>query len=583
MGEMQKLEFNTLPEAMRRRFVSALTAADAEARPVAAELLAQGGFMIGMLIVSAVIALVLLCVWFSGFGNLKDDVELWQGNGFGLTYIIGLCLIAYCLLNALRRFALHRCVPFKPGKYLFAFSLVDARDSELKIFDLTKASEMSAAHERNSQGNYKGTKFSFTFPDEKRQDLLVRDYDLAQSVSRELNRRRELTKAAAQANDMASVIKYDPFNEIRLGNFKPGKIVPGAFMAKPLSEFHRWRIVFALVLGVFGGVGIWYARNYQSDDAGYAEAKASKKEADYVHYVKWGRMHVQEAQDELPRVAFNEVQQAHSVTKIRALLRRYPDAGLQDEVKAEVHKMYLASVQKFRAQAADSDRALVPFMEQLLADLEASGDSTLQLRFNRPSSDDLSKMDAKLATYAASKGKIMEAAAPWFTPKSDSAREKKISEGLQRGFAAIFPSDVLQITTPAKIDPHQPLMDISYEISGSGSVYTLTPETNSNSVVRREDNRMFVGLICKFSANVSLPGQQPGWKFDLSVAPPQQFHVNFDIPANRANGEAGSASGSRVYDVMAEQAFSELNVKMRDVLFRPGTDSYRRAVLNPGL
>ena len=133
MGEMQKLEFNTLPEAIRRRFVSALTAADAEARPVAAELLAQGGFMIGMLIVSAVIALVLLCVWFSGFGNLKDDVELWQGNGFGLTYIIGLCLIAYCLLNALRRFALHRCVPFKPGKYLFAFSLANIQSKQVVI------------------------------------------------------------------------------------------------------------------------------------------------------------------------------------------------------------------------------------------------------------------------------------------------------------------------------------------------------------------------------------------------------------------------------------------------------------------
>jgi hypothetical protein len=317
---------------------------------------------------------------------------------------------------------------------------------------------------------------------------------------------------------------------------------------------------------------LWYARNLQSDDSAYMAAKAANTELAYQQYLAKGHRHVQELKTALPRVAFEDARRSKSVTRLRVVLRRYPDADLEDDVKKEVHVLYLASMEAFRAQAAQADPTLIPFVEQLLATLEVTGNPALQLRFTRPTSDDLSKMDEQLNAFAAKQGKVMQVAAPWFTAQSDAPREQRILLGLQQGFSAVFPSDVMQISVPGKIDPNQPLMDITYQIAGSGHYYQDMDRETKTPI----GNRIFVGLICNFVANVSLPAEPPGWHFDLSVSPPQTFQVEF----KSTNPGQKEAPVDRVYSVMAERAFDELHVKLRDALFRPGSDAYARTVIS---
>jgi hypothetical protein len=581
MPEMQSLEFNQLPEAMRQRFVSSLKTSEREARPLVSQIQDNVRYLVQMFSIPVLLGMYVLNRWSDSFGQLDSEDGFWQGNQDGLFYVIATGVIVYCLLAACRSIALHRALPYTPGRYLYAFSLVDAGSSTLAHFDLAQAFDIKAVHQRDRQGRYTGTRFLFFFTGIKAQVVIETDYDRAQALGHELDRRRELLRQAYAANDAPTLFKYDPFHEVRVGGFRPEKVLPGALMAKPLAGFHRWRVLIAVIAGLVLGPTLWFVRNVQSDDAAYAAVRASATEENALKYVKQGHRHVEEVKAGLPRIAFEEARKTHSVTKIRAVRKRYPNAGLDEDVKAEVHRLYLASADKFRAQAARADSDLVPFVEQMLAALEASGNPNVQLRFTRPSSDDLQRMDSLLANFARTQGKSAEAATPWFTNKSDAEREQKIVVALQQGFAAIFPSDVMQILPTSQPDPHQPTMNIAYQINGSGRAYTMSHRDQAHPGGAFDDNRMFVGLICKFSVDVALPGQPPGWHFDLSVLPPDHFEVRDDavgVLNQFGPSQLERVSGSSVYRVMAERAFDAMREKMRDVLFSPGSAAYARTL-----
>lgn len=570
MPEIQNFDFNTLPVSMRMRFVKALHSPDRDHAPIASVTENYGAILIGLAALIGVSALVVFGRATVGFGQLGSEY-MWQENAQSVFYVVGIGLIAYGLLSIWRRVGMRSGLPFEPGRYLFPLAFIEASSARLRMYDLSQASEISGTHKTDGAGRYQSTLFFFRFGKAKR-TFQVSSRRIAETIIPELNRRQAAIKQAVAAKDAKLLLQHDPLFEIRTGRVSAGKrTISGDPMAKYVPDFLRWRAVIAVFLGILLGMPLWYLRNVQSDEVAYRAAKASQHETDYQQYLHWGHRHIQEMKAELPRVAFEEAQRSHSVTRLRAVLRRYPTDGLDDEVKDEVHKLYLASLEKFKTQAADADPTLLPFVEQLLTSLEASGSSTLQLRFTRPTSDELTKMDNLLTAFAAKRGKELAPASPWFTPQSDDVREKRIVTSLQQGFSAIFPSDVLQIAAAAQLNPQLPLMDIAYQIGGSGQYYQDLDKTT----MQPKGNRVFVGLICKFSASVSLPGQPPGWRFDLSVQPPQTFQVDF----KKSSPQDNVAPVDLVYNVMAERAFDELHLKMRDVLFRPGSQAYNSALM----
>ena len=76
------------------------------------------------------------------------------------------------------------------------------------------------------------------------------------------------------------------------------------------------------------------------DKAMYQNAKKAKTEEAYRMYIYHGKFHVDEMRSAMPRVAFEEVAKKKSVTELRMLLQRYPNAGLQKDVAAEIHALY---------------------------------------------------------------------------------------------------------------------------------------------------------------------------------------------------------------------------------------------------
>jgi hypothetical protein len=581
MPAFREFAFNSLPLEIRRRFVRAVLSRDRDQSAVAftSVNIFNGVMWLAALVVVSVI--VLLAVAAAGYGKF-DDAGMWQSNELVILYALAVGGICYGLLGLIRRLAMHRSQPFESGIYLFPLGLLDARSSRLRLYDLSQATEINGKHVSNN-GNYAGTQFTFKF-DKLSMSMLIPSRVKADTIVPELNRRQALIKEAVAKRDGNLLLTHDPLFEVRTRRISiRSKPIPGDPAARNVPSFLHYGAFIAVFLGIVIGGALWQLRNLRSDDTAFLAAQKTKHEASLQQYLRFGRRHVQEAREALPRVAFEEAKHSKSVTNLRAVLRRYPDEGLDDDVKSEVHKLYVSSLEKFRGQAADTDPALVPFIEQLLGVLEASGSSTVQLRFNRPSGDELKKMDGLFSAFATKRGKVLEPASPWFGPQSDAERERGIAQGLKAGFAVIFPSDVLQITTVTTVDPNQPLMDITYQIDGSGQFY----EDINMKTMERTSNRIFVGLICKFDAKVSLPGQAPGWHFSLAVQPPQTFNVeHMKAPVFGANIGANANSNmpapGKVYSVMAERAFDELHSKMRDTLFRQGSQAYKNAVNKSG-
>ncbi|MEN9864659.1 MAG: hypothetical protein RL748_249, partial [Pseudomonadota bacterium] len=312
-------------------------------------------------------------------------------------------------------------------------------------------------------------------------------------------------------------------------------------------------LVSSVVLaGVF-----WYGRNAASDVEMAKQARRLKTEAAYTGYLKNGRFYLAQLRAELPRVALEEVRKKRSVSALRELKNRYPGSEIVPEASAEIHLLYQQALEKFKAQAVNTDSKLVGTMEQLLRFAEEHDDPKVIIKFTRPTPEALSHLDSFLKSREAKINGIKIApASRHFSNDSAGVRESRITRGLSNALGSIFPNDVLafQVGQIGK-KPH-PAIEITYQIEPSGAIYY--------SEKHKED--AFVGLVIRFQASILVPQSEQAWNFNLEVEPPQRFNVEYKT--SKDNPDEHMPEG-QVYAVMAERAFDQLSSKITAAFFRP--------------
>lgn len=558
--DIRDLDFNALPFAVRERFVAAVKSKDGADSPALREVQGIAGLSVGL-----VLLLLLAYFWvfrglMRGFGVL-GDADAMQTYGWGIFYACVLAAAFYAALALWRRIQMRRAVPYMPGRYLFPLDLVDARTRELKIYSLAKLKSINTVND-NVLGVPR-TVVTFGFEDGSRQKLKVDGKrEAEQGIARWNDRQGEL-RQASQAQDATAFSRLDAFFAVRRARWALG--APGLegepLTARHLPKYLRWRAPIAIGVAVIAAFASLHVRNGLSDEALYKEALRVGTERAYREYLDAGRRHGDEIRAGLPRVAFNDAKRIRSVTALRSVLQRYPKAGLQDDVKRELAAIYAAALARFRAQAATSDPTLVPFMEQVLSALNEASSSTLQLVFTRPSGDALEAADRRIAQNA--KGQEVAPVAGHFGQNSAGPREARIVAEMARGFAAIFPGDVLNVQSAVAPSPRLPRMDIAYSVAPSGMIYKLD-----------QGSRLFVGIAVDFDIRMSTPASPKDWRFKVAVRPPQRFTIQYKIPPGALKGVPPD---ERVYVVMAERAFDELAEKLRTAFFHPGSDAFKRA------
>jgi hypothetical protein len=232
-------------------------------------------------------------------------------------------------------------------------------------------------------------------------------------------------------------------------------------------------------------------------------------------------------------------------------------------------------------------------MEKLVGYLEAHPGAHVEARFHSPSSAALDVVDALLKSQAGAK-KIIPVG-PHFDIAHCKPRETNIVSGLQAGFSAIFPADIMTIdqgqripdapsaaadpVTPAPTKPAKgkkapepppkpvftlgeitvPTLEVQYRVGWTGDVYS-----------EEKSERRFVGIVIDFDVRMRIPDEADTFDFSLQVEPPDTFTVRY------SSGVGGPSEG-QVYDEMAQRAFDQLTSKMRTVFFRPGSKAFEGA------
>jgi hypothetical protein len=211
----------------------------------------------------------------------------------------------------------------------------------------------------------------------------------------------------------------------------------------------------------------------------------------------------------------------------------------------------------------------IPFVEALLGYMEKNDSPPLEVRFRRHLDKSMARADKVLARDLGSEGASFASATSHFQQKDAATREGAVLLAMQKGFASVFPTDVLPLTQGEELDPNdtsvpsatKPSIFVDYTVGWSGSTYS--DPTNGRS---------FVGIVFDFDVLMTTPGSGKPLKLDLKVLPPKTFTVRYDTFSNPTFGAAikdasQGPSDSLVYDVMALRAFDQLSQKMQDELF----------------
>jgi hypothetical protein len=555
-------DFHRLPERIKRQMARAIADAGNRLREETSSNVFFYVFRgLGLLLVAG-LGLPLLV---DNFGNPARD-EIWSNKGLmiGIALITG--ALAYLILVVRRRFVLNKAFNFPPGQYLFPFTLIDARSTQLTVIDFTQVLAIRAV-DHTVNGSYSHTAFTFSFPDALARTWKVANKKRADQFGVKLAALQNAVHSAAERKDVALMMRLDPFYEIRMKNWAvpdtgPAPVVGRvrALLAHPLVAKP---IVGALVLALVLAPVLWLARNVAADFAVRAEAQRLQTEAAYTGYIVNGWFHVAEMRAALPRVALAEVLKKNSVTALRELAARYPEEGLKAEIDQAIHVLYQRALARFTRQATTSDPALLATMERLLLVLEQSGKPQVAIQFTRPTTSQLGELDASIKQREKEVGSKIIPASIHFGNDSAAPREARIAKGLQAAFRSIFTNDVLDLVVMRPNTSHMPRLEIRYQIAPSGAVYFS----------EKDKDRAFVGLVARFQSQLEVGPAVDPWRFDMEVKPPEHFTVNYDMPAGAVNA---GPQDSQVYAVMAERAFDELAVKIRAAFFRRDSAAFKR-------
>ena len=625
------VDFNALPKQVRERFIACAQQLT-HPIPLVSSLAPYAGAFIGWSILASTSAGVACALLRMEFGR---DL---QKPAFIAIYAALAGLVVLSILAMFRRATLKKALPFPPGRYLFPLDFVDARDRVLRMIPMATLVDFRGVHQYTN-GVYNGTTLTFTFEGGLKEAFVISGKDLAELTLARLRSSQAQANKAVDERDLETLWTLDPFLEVRLEDGwsapappTPAEVDgPAAHALAPIFKWSRMWLVAGLV-GIAIGAPALLVRNRLCDDRMFARAEEEGGEDAFEGYVSAGGRRADEVRlNQLPRAALADALRKGSVTAIRTMLDKYRKSVVEDDARAAIHRLFVKTLGEFRTEAADADPRLLPFMERLLAHLEKNETSAVEARFHSPSSESLEGVDALLAAKGADlvnvKGPIARVASH-FDDAHARPREQDIVKGLQGGFAAVFPADIMALkegkrvvvqqsavdaglgpgakgglptrspgrepppsgpkpklpkvprlsksaepaappapSSPADIaDVKVPTLEIQYSVGWSGDVYS-----------EEKGGRHFVGIVVRFAVKMQIPGEKETFDFDLAVEPPDHFTVDYTTGSLGDIGvpglEAGPTEG-KVYDVMAERAFDQLSTKLRGVFFRRGSKAY---------
>ncbi len=576
---VRTIHFNALPEPTRQRLIAAMNGTARPAPILSQKATGTGGAVFGWSLLALVAAGATFGFTMAGYGRPYSDMH--HAPTYMVGYVLGLFTVAYSILAIVRKIKTSKALPYPQGRYLFPTDYVEAEGSQLKIVSTAHLRDYRGVH-HHYNGAYSYTALNFVFDGVGTKMFTVHGKHIAEQVFRDVQNSQYTLAEAARQRDLQRLGDLDVFFDARMGGqwdqlpaeIPAGMVLPQSHApyAKDTPKLLQRAAIVALLIGTVAAVPTWFVRNYLSDEEAFDRLDQGPYVSRYSMdaYIRNHGNHADEVtNDLLPALQFREANAAGSVTALRDFIREFPRSRWAQQALVTIHQRYQTVQATFASQASMDDPRMMPFMQRLLAYLEASGSPTVDVRFQTPSAAALERADATIRERGAQMHLTNVAAvAGNFDPASAQPREQSITRMLQGAFGAVFPGDVMALrqgerlgevsTPPATI----PTFEVAYSVDPSGEMYTL-----------ERSRRSFVGISVNFVVTMRIPNDPNTFAITFNVEPPQHFTVHY-TRLTGAGGDLGHPADAEVYDQMAQRAFDQLSTRLRGVFFRPGTAGY---------
>ncbi len=536
---VRTIDFNALPKAVRERLIACLEGKSSPA-PILAVPAPSGCGPVGSSLLFFVL-LALALVWtvtdFGAFIERDRPAPVAAVAYAGIFFFLGLSA-----LSTARAFWAKNALPFKPGRYLFPYDLVDATTRTLRVVPAYLFSDPQLVHHLRN-GHYQHTLLTFTVNGRGKEAFPIYGKDKAEAQVNAFRQAHLAGMRAVQAQDWKTVWASDPFFDVKqsgVWEVPPGPERLQSPAAKSVPWLLRNRALLAGALALLGTPALVGLRTLVNDQLSFSAAEQIDREATWELYVEHGYLYVDEAEARMPVAALREAKQKASVSAVREVLKKYPRSAIVNDARAHLHSLYAKTLIAFREKASGRDPAMLDFMERLLAYLEQSSVTTVRVVFRPPTTEALATVDRTLATKKTAKR--IAPIASHFDAKHLSGRQTAIVATLNQAFGQIFPTDVMRLELGTEA-ASEPALEISSDVRPSGQLY-----------VSDKDEHAYVGIIVDFAMKMRIPGDSKTFGFRVQVEPPERFSTT-------------GTGDEVVYDTMARRAFEQLDTKLQTVFF----------------
>lgn len=533
-----------------------------------------------LLAASGVLVIVATVVLVAGWGDIASPLALHRGRMLAVDAVL-FSAAAYCFVHTTVILRALEALPYQAGIYLFPASVVDASGPVLRVWPVAESESLERLPE---------PALALRMRDGSRIIVPAARADEVERAEAALTAMRpELVRALAE-DDADMLAELDPLYQTRISS--PISSTEGMKPFSPMWRRFDW--VLAVLIGVALGWGLGSVRNASSDERMYRTVVGAASIPMYHQYLDRGGRHSQEVRDVLlaraelyeaqrqgssidalqefvrthpssqigPEVdaamrrallaEFDKAKAGGTVTALDEFVRKYPTGHLDPELNAARHVIYAQALAAWKKNA-HADAAITAFIERLLASAEKVGPAC-EVRFRYRPAKSLDDADKRIAKHAYYPGPV---ALPshYLTVDAMRPREQRVAQAIADGFAADFPADVLAVRAGEPLAPDAPTP------GAPTFVVDYTGEWSTTTTASEKPRTIFAGIRFDFDP-----------RFFALEGPPLQLPLkSWRGPELwKIKGGGGMAPEDyhrRMYDMMIDRAFDELQRRLADAFF----------------
>lgn len=569
---MTRVDFYKLPRSVQERFCGSASAQYAPL-PILEKRGAPPTHFV-WLGLSAFCGVALLLLYEIGHGDLDSALSI-HSIALLPVYVLLVAGIVAGILKAIAIVLQVRRLPFKPGIYVFPWSVIDARTHVFEVFTLAEAVKTDGPDAANG--------FVIGFPKGRTFSFQTKNPGAGQQAATQLAEAKLAVQKAVAAEDEGAIGQLDPLHEPRFSS-PVGPAEPYTLAIPPWAKLF-WAV--GLGAGALVGSLLFYIHNTTSDTKMYEAANATHDAASYRAYLVRGSKHREVVSTILlPRAELREAEKAGTVEAIEAYIlahpgskiageaqvslraallaelekakakgtlsalqefaRKYPDHKLGPELKAATHAVYVRGLDAYKAKAKDRDKAIVAFVERLFAAAEKLGPK-VEIRFRRRQSG-LHKADTQIGKSTYFMGEISYPS-KYFDDAHWKPREAALGKDLATRLGEAFDPELVALTVGQSVPDESlpgvtiPTIFVSYAVDFQGHTYT-----NNNP------RGIFCGLVFAYDVTFALPEVEKPWRYHQDVFRPAAMSLMKDADGNPAERKAKPVLEDLVYEEMSKEA-----------------------------